>query len=97
MRSMICALAVSVIAAGPALATDSPAKADQQKPQPQAAARTVYVCDNSAMTRRAFAREHGKTEFVTAEAAAAAKGETWTAPKCMKPAEARRLKELAKR
>lgn len=95
MRLMICALALSAVAAVPAFATDTPAKkAEEQQQQP--ASRTVYVCDNSAMTRRAFAREHGAIEFVTAEAAAA-KGKAWTAPKCMTPAEARRLKELAKR
>lgn len=93
MRLMICALALSAVAAVPALAKDTPAKTEaQQKP----AARTVYVCDNSAMTRRAFTREHGAMEFVTAEAAAS-KGQAWTAPKCMTPAEAKRLKELAKR
>lgn len=94
MRLMTCALALSAVAAVPAFATDAPAKAEQQPQQP--AARTVYVCDSSAMTRRAFTREHGAMEFVTAEAAAA-KGKAWTAPKCMTPAEARRLKELAKR
>ena len=91
MRLMICAIALSAVAAVPALAKDAPAATETTKPT-----RTVYVCDNSAMTRRAFAREHGATEFVTAKDAAA-KGKAWAAPKCIKPAEARKLRDLAKR
>lgn len=91
MRLMICAIALSAVAAVPALAKDAPAATETTKPT-----RTVYVCDNSAMTRRAFAREHGGTEFVTAKDAAA-KGEAWAAPKCIRPAEARKLRDLAKR
>jgi hypothetical protein len=91
MRPMICAIALSMVAAAPALAKDAPAPTETTKP-----ARTVYVCDNSAMTRRAFEREHGGAEFVTAKDAAT-KGEAWAAPKCIKPAEARKLRDLAKR
>lgn len=90
MRLTICALVLAALAAGPALARD----AVPANKQDNAAARTVYVCDNSSMTRRAFTREFGKMEFVTAEAATA-KGERWAAPKCVTPAEARRLKQLA--
>ena len=63
---------------------------------PPKPARTVYVCDSSAMTRRAFAREFGSADFVTAEQAAA-KGAVWKAPKCISRSEARRLKQLASR
>jgi hypothetical protein len=91
MRLMTCALVLSALAAGPTFAKEAaPATA------PEKATRTVFVCDNSAMTRRAFAREYGRVEFVTAEKAAA-KGAAWTAPKCITPAEARRLKQLAGR
>jgi len=91
MRLMICAFALSALAAGPALAKEAtPATT------PEKVARSVYVCDNSAMTRRAFTREFGSMEFVTAEKAAA-KGAAWTAPKCITPAEARKLKQLATR
>lgn len=91
MRLIICAATLSALAALPAVAKDAPAKTETTEP-----ARSVYVCDSSAMTRRAFTREHGATEFVTAEQAAA-KGEAWNKPKCIKPAEARKLKEMAKR
>lgn len=91
MRLIVCAFVLSALAAGPALSKEaSPATAAAK------AARTVYVCDGSAMTRRAFTREFGSMEFVTAEKAAA-KGATWTAPKCVTPAEARKLKQLAGR
>ena len=92
MRLIICAAALSALTAASAVAKDVPARTEATEP-----ARAVYVCDGSAMTRRAFTREHGATEFVTAEQAAAAKGQAWTAPKCIKPAEARKLKEMARR
>ena len=92
MRQIVCALALSLAAALPAAAKDAPAQAEPAQP-----AKTVYVCDNSAMARRTFEREHGAAmEFVTAKDAAANSGK-WTTPKCMKPAEARKLKELAGR
>ncbi|WP_068876351.1 hypothetical protein [Phenylobacterium sp. CCH9-H3] len=91
MRTMICAAILSALAAGPAISSEN-SKATSGSAE---AGRTVYICDNSAMTRRAFAREFGKTEFVKADAAAA-KGERWTAPKCMTAREARRLKQLAR-
>lgn len=91
MRILICAGVLSALAAGPAVSSES-AKTNTAAAE---AERTVYICDNSAMTRRAFAREFGKTEFVKAEAAAA-KGQRWAAPKCMTAREARRLKQLAR-
>ena len=91
MRLIACAIALSAIAAAPALAKDAPVPNDTTK-----AARTVYVCDNSAMTRRAFTREHSAMEFVTAKAVTESSS-AWAAPKCMRPAEARKLKELAGR
>lgn len=91
MRTMICAAVLSALAAGPAISSEN-AKASNASAE---AERTVYICDNSAMTRRAFAREFGKTEFVKAEAAVV-KGERWAAPKCMTAREARRLKQLAR-
>ena len=96
MRLTICALALAAMTAGPALAADPAVAQKIAPPEPQKVARTVFVCDDSAKTKRAFEREYGKMEFVTAEAAAA-KGESWSAPKCVTAAEARRLKQLAAR
>lgn len=97
MRKMICAVVLSAFAAVPALAKEAPSATDQARDAAAAEVttpRTVYVCDSSAMTRRAFAREFGSIEFVKAEAAVAS-NEAWTAPKCIKASEARRLKKLA--
>lgn len=94
MRIVLCALGFMAMSAGAAWAAD--AQTGQAKPASDAARapRLLYVCDTDAMTRRAFAREFGAAEFVTAERARA-KGEAWTGPKCIRPAEARRLKQLA--
>ncbi|WP_296816568.1 hypothetical protein [Brevundimonas sp.] len=58
--------------------------------------RVLYVCDRAPETRRAFQREHGEIVFVTAEEvlAAEARGDQWTAPRCISAAEARRLSLL---
>jgi len=96
MRIVICAAVLSALLAGPALSKETPNANGQavDAAQTAKAPRTVYICDNSAMTRRAFAREFGSVEFVKAEAVAA-KGEAWAAPKCITASEARRLKQLA--
>lgn len=97
MRKLICAVVLSAIAAVPALANEAPSATTQARDAAATEAatpRAVYVCDTSAMTRRAFAREFGAVEFVKAEAAVAST-EAWTAPKCIKASEARRLKKLA--
>ena len=96
MRKLALAVAFSAFMVTPVLAGDAPdaTKAATNAAQTQAApARVVYVCDSSAMTRRGFAREYGSAEFVTAETAAYS-SEVWAAPKCISPAEARRLKTL---
>ena len=97
MRTLLWTL-VAALAAGTATAKDVSGAAADSLPTVQNApvARTVYICDTSAMTRRAFTREFGAVEYVTA-AQAAAKDATWQAPKCMKPTEARKLrgKQLA--
>jgi hypothetical protein len=96
MRLVFCTVMISAFAAGSALAAQAPA-AGAAAPAGEASAkpsRTVFICDTSAETRRGFSREYGKAEFVKAEAAAA-KGEAWTAPKCVTAAEARKLRKLA--
>ena len=81
MRLVLCALALAAASCGPAMAKETPNAAAAGKDamaQPAAAApRTLYICENSAMTRRAFAREFGSIQFVKAEAVTS-KGEAWT-------------------
>jgi hypothetical protein len=94
MRTLICILAFAAAATGPALAETAPNAAAQAKDAVMSkSARTVFVCDTTTATRRAFTREFGVMEFVTADRAVA-KGETWSAPKCVTASEARRLIQL---
>lgn len=51
----------------------------------------VYVCDRSDETRRAFKREYGAQEFVTADSIQ--RVSDVATPKCMTAAELRRYKE----
>lgn len=97
MRTIFCALAAAALSAGSAFAAETPNAAKHASEAVAVegkAERTLYVCENDAMTRRGFAREFGAFEFVTAEEAVA-KGAAWDAPKCISSYEARRLKQLA--
>ena len=104
MRSLLCGLGLVIAFAGPGFAQPTFAGPSVAETAPSASAkgvdavsrapRAVFICDSSAMTRRAFEREFGAIEFVKAEAAVA-KGEAWTAPKCVTDSEGRRLKQLA--
>lgn len=87
MRTLICALALAGASATGAVAAE---KAQATRTE---ASRTLFICDTSAMTKRAFTREFGKLEFVTA--AQVRKRGSWDAPKCITPAEARKLKQIA--
>jgi hypothetical protein len=95
LRGIALAAAIATLVAPAAVAADTPNASATASNASQTAAskssRVLYICDGSAMTRRGFAREHGSAEYVTAEAAAQ-KGAGWTAPKCISPAEARKLK-----
>ena len=95
MRGIALAAAIATLAASSAIAADTPSAPAAAKNAVQTAgatsSRVLYICDGSALTRRGFAREHGSAEFVTADAAAR-KGDPWAAPKCISPAEARKLK-----
>ena len=104
MRSLLCGLGLVMAFAGPGFAQPTFAGPSVAETAPSASAkgvdavsrapRAVFVCDSSVMTRRAFVREFGAIEFVKAETAVA-KGDAWTAPKCVTGSEGRRLKQLA--
>ncbi|WP_293679681.1 hypothetical protein [uncultured Phenylobacterium sp.] len=87
MRMLLCAVALA------ALSATAAAAAEKAQPAEAESGRTLFICDTSAMTKRAFTREFGKVEFVTA--AQVRKGGSWDAPKCITPAEARKLKQVA--
>lgn len=94
MRTLVYALVLAAASAAPALAEQATSATSRALDASARAARTVYICDASAMTKRAFTREFGVVEFVKAEAVVA-KGEAWSTPKCITASEARRLKQLA--
>lgn len=96
MRSIALGLALAAIAAVPALAKDAASAAnagqDAAAQVSRDSARVLYVCDRSDLTRRGFAREFGSAEFVTADGATA-RGEAWSAPRCITRSEMMRLKK----
>lgn len=84
----VVALAASV--AAPALAQQNRLPSEA----PAGAQRVVMMCTNDAATRSAFRREHGAPPtFVTADQVlqARARGEAWSAPRCMNTREHGRL------
>ena len=84
------ALAMAMAAASGAVAAPPGGSA-----APSVNARQVVMwCESGAMARRAFEREHGRTQiFVSADQVLAARraGETWDAPRCMTAREHARL------
>ena len=76
------------------LASAGSALAENPAARNQAEGRILYICDNTAAVREAFAKEFGEVKFVTADEAQKTKG-AWSAPRCITPAEHARL-EAAK-
>lgn len=102
MRIALLAIAAT-LAWGPALAQEAPLAPHAGKAATNAVAaaaarvqpRAVYICDQSAVTRRSFERQYGSAEFITA--AEALQGANSDAPRCMTRSEARKLLSLASR
>lgn len=92
MRIMICALAMAVASSGAAFGADAQASGEGSLASDAAkGSRFVYICDATPAARRAFARQFGVAEYAKA-AEVKARGATWMTPKCMTPAEARKLR-----
>jgi len=93
MTRIFCAVALAAVTCGSALAADAPNASQASKNalvETPKTARMLYVCDDSSMTRRAFAREFGAARFETAETVRV-KSEAWSAPRCITQAQQRRL------
>ncbi|WP_411286421.1 hypothetical protein [Phenylobacterium sp.] len=95
MSWIFWAVSLAAITCGPAFAADAPNASQASKNalaqgETPKSARMLYVCDDSSMTRRAFAREFGAARFETAQTVHA-KSEAWSAPRCITQAEKRRL------
>lgn len=87
-----------VIAAGALLAGAAQAKENQSATteQDEAAStgrvvKVLYVCSEEERNWRAFSRDLGTPDFITAEQVRAQKGKAWAEPKCITPSEVRRL------
>lgn len=97
MRVVICALAIATISSTAAIAADAPSTGEAVLASDSVRApRMLYICDATPAAKRAFAREFGAVEYVKA-ADVKAKGDTWVTPKCITPAEARRLRIVSAR
>lgn len=59
----------------------------------QPAARTLYICEDSSLTRRAMLRLQGEAKFMTARQVRASTG--WHGVRCITKAEFRKLNALA--
>jgi hypothetical protein len=95
-RFLLCA-AMGALIASPAMAGGPAAREQAQDVAAQEAkaptkSRVLYICDASDITRRAFIRQHGVMEFVTAEAAARPQ-DSWSAPRCISRSEYQRLQQ----
>jgi hypothetical protein len=95
MRAFLLGLIGSAAMFGTAVASAGPeaSAAVAKVAEAQRSARIVYICEDTAASRRAFIREFGTAEFVTAKKALA-RGANWDAPKCMTGAEFRRFKAM---
>ena len=61
---------------------------------PAAARPVVYVCDGAALTRMSWKREHGRMQFVSAQALASGAVASSDGPRCITAAELRKLQRL---
>ena len=94
MRTIMLTIAAAALMGGFAQAKDAPVGsgqgvADGQGPDPQV--KVLYVCGEDEASWRSVSRDLGIPEFVTAKQVRADSGKAWAEPKCITPAELRRL------
>lgn len=92
MRLAIMVIAAAALLGGSAQAHSDPSAAAKDAVATAPAAKKVLVvCDGDEASWRAFSRDLGLPEFVTARQVRAAEGKAWSGPKCITPSELRRL------
>ncbi|MEW5687351.1 MAG: hypothetical protein AB1942_20745 [Pseudomonadota bacterium] len=93
MRTLLLTIAAAALMGGFAQANEAPVApgqaADGQGPAPMV--KVLYVCGEDEASWRSVSRDLGIPEFVTAKQVRADSGKAWDAPKCITPAELRRL------
>ena len=101
MRMVLLVIATGALLAGAAQAKESPnaLAVGQDAVARQAATpgvKRLYVCDAEELSWRAFSRDLGTPEFVTADEVRTDSGKAWNAPRCITPSELRRLTSTVK-
>lgn len=96
MRTMLLTIAAAALLGGSAQANEPPNEkatgyemAAAQTPDP--VVKVLYVCGEDEASWRSVSRDLGIPEFVTAKQVRADTGKAWAQPKCITPAELRRL------
>ncbi|MBI1197013.1 MAG: hypothetical protein GC203_04045 [Phenylobacterium sp.] len=100
MRMALLVIAATALAGGVAQAQEQQARAATVTPavdrqDPAAATKVLYVCSEDERNWRAFSRDLGTPDFVTAKQVLADEGKAWSAPKCITKSELHRLTEMA--
>ena len=93
MRMVLLVVAAGALLGGVAQGKESPnaMAAGKDSVGVQPAPKVLYVCNEEEMSWRAFSRDLGTPDFVTAAQVRADRGKAWSAPKCITAAELRRL------
>ena len=104
MRTVLMTIAAAALMGGAAQAQDIPDAAASGQPAAAAQAaqgapsdpafKVLYVCGEDQASWRSLSRDMGIPEFVTAKQVRADRGKAWAEPKCITPAELRRLHKL---
>lgn len=96
MRMVLLVMATGALLGGVAQAKDNPnamtpASNVVDQPRAQPVVKVLYVCDEEELSWRAFSRDLGTPDFVTAKQVRADSGKAWAAPKCITASELRHL------
>lgn len=94
MRMVLLAIAAGALFGSAAQAKDDLA-AMAAGPQPaQTAKKVLYVCSEDEQSWRAFSRDLGTPDFVTAKQVLADQDKTWSGPRCITKTELHRLANM---
>jgi len=101
MRRVLTTLAAGALmagglAAGAAQAAEGQARSADKAAKPATARvlagqKVLYICSEDERSWRAFSRDLGTPDFVTAEQVRAEAGKAWNGPRCITEGEAKRL------
>ena len=93
MRRVLPILVAAALLGGAAQAKDSPnaMAAGKDAVAQQPTTKMLMVCDEDYLSWRAFSRDLGTPDYVTAEQVRADTSKAWAAPKCITESQLRRL------